>query len=576
MDRQVGRIAQRLEQCAGRSGLQQSGHVLDGDDVRAGGLQFFRQANIIFQVVLGPRRVQNVAGIADRRFAELSLGNDCVHGDAHVLDPVQAVENAEKVDAASSRLADEMLHHIVGIVGVADAVGAAQQHLQQQIWRSFAHFAQPFPRILGQEAHGDIEGRAAPALQRQKLRQRPCVDPGDAGNIMRAHARGEQRLMPVAHRRVRHQHLCLFAHPRREPFRAERVEKLLRAAGNSAIEIGHDRGRRVLLGHRPAARLGMAVDTDVGEVVQELGRAVLALDLREQFRRRVDEPRRIAAVAKARVVDDRLEEGEVGRHAADAEFAQRAVHAGYRLVRRRRPGSDLLQQRIVETRDDRARIGGAAVEADAETGRAAIGGDAAVVRDEIVLGILGGDAALQGVAVQPDVGLRRNAGLGRADGETVEDVDLRLDDVDAGHLLGDGVLDLDARIDLDEVEIAGVGILQEFDGAGSDVAGGARDVQRVAAEFVALRRVEVGRRRALHDLLVAALDRAIALEEMHGVAVAVAEDLHLDMTCAFDQLFEIDLVLAEGGFCLALALGDLAGEIGFGTDGAHAAAAAAP
>ena len=51
----------------------------------------------------------------------------------------------------------------------------------------------------------------------------------------------------------------------------------------------------------------------------------------------------------------------------------------------------------------------------------------------------------------------------------VEDVDLRLDDVDAGHLLGDGVLDLDARIDLDEIEFPGVGVLQELYGAGADV-----------------------------------------------------------------------------------------------------------
>jgi hypothetical protein len=47
------------------------------------------------------------------------------------------------------------------------------------------------------------------------------------------------------------------------------------------------------------------------------------------------------------------------------------------------------------------------------------------------------------------------------------DADLRLDDVDAGDLLGDRVLDLDARIDLDEVELAGVGVHQELDRAGA-------------------------------------------------------------------------------------------------------------
>ena len=132
---------------------------------------------------------------------------------------------------------------------------------------------------------------------------------------------------------------------------------------------------------------------------------------------------------------------------------------GDRLLRRRRPGGDLLQQRIVEAGDDRARIGGAAVEPDAEAGGAAIGGDAAVVGDEVLLRVLGGDAALQRVAVEADVLLRAARPIPASPMRgALGDADLRLDDVDAGHLLGDGVLDLDARIDLDEVERAGVGI----------------------------------------------------------------------------------------------------------------------
>ena len=159
----------------------------------------------------------------------------------------------------------------------------------------------------------------------------------------------------------------------------------------------------------------MAVHRHVGDVVQELRRAVAAPDRGDQLRRLVDEARRVAHVAEARMRDDVLEEGEVGRDAADAELAERAVHARDRLLRRRRPGGDLLQQRIVEAGDDRAGIGGAAVEADAEAGRAAIGGDAAVIGDEVLLGVLGGDAALERVAVQPDLLLRRHAGVRLAD-----------------------------------------------------------------------------------------------------------------------------------------------------------------
>src|SRR5690606_15688666 len=106
---------------------------------------------------------------------------------------------------------------------------------------------------------------------------------------------------------------------------------------------------------------------------------------------------------------------------------------------------------------------------DAEAGRTAISGDATVVRNEVVLGILGRHAALHRIAVQADVLLFGHAAVGRADACALGDADLRAHDVDAGHRLGDGVLDLNARIDLDEIELAGVGILQELDRAGVEI-----------------------------------------------------------------------------------------------------------
>jgi hypothetical protein len=55
----------------------------------------------------------------------------------------------------------------------------------------------------------------------------------------------------------------------------------------------------------------------------------------------------------------------------------------------------------------------------------------------------------------PDSLLRGRPISGSASG-ALRDQDLRLDDVDAGDLLGHRVLDLDARVDLDEVELARV------------------------------------------------------------------------------------------------------------------------
>ena len=91
------------------------------------------------------------------------------------------------------------------------------------------------------------------------------------------------------------------------------------------------------------------------------------------------------------------------------------------------------------------------------------------------------------MGVDANVLLPRHAALRGADPRAGGDADLRLDQVDPGHALGDGVLDLDARIDLDEIELAGVGILQELDRAGGAVADRAADLERRLAQLGALR-----------------------------------------------------------------------------------------
>ena len=50
---------------------------------------------------------------------------------------------------------------------------------------------------------------------------------------------------------------------------------------------------------------------------------------------------------------------------------------------------------------------------------------------------------------------------------------------------------------------------------------------------------------------MAALDRAVALEQMHDVAVTVAEHLHLDMARRGQVPFEQHPVVAEGAGGLA-------------------------
>src|SRR5690606_17826094 len=331
---------------------------------------------------------------------------------------------------------------------------------------------------------------------------------GYAGDVEGAHARGEQRLVAVAHSRVGYQDPLLVPHPSGEFFRPERVQFLARTVRDGTGKPGDHRRGCGWVRLLPPTRLRMTVHRYVGEIIEQLGRAILALDLRKQFRRRVDEPRRIVIACKGRMADDCLKEGEVGGHAPNAEFAQRPDHAGDRLLRRWRPCRHLFQERIVVAGDDRAGIGGSAIQSDAEAGRPTIGSDAPVVGNEILLRVFGGDAALQRMTVQPDGLLRGDAAFRRADGRAIEEVDLRLDDVDTRDLLRHRMLDLNARIDLDEIDVAAIGIHEELDGAGTDIARLARDPQRIAAQFLSPGFVEIGRRRAFNDLLVASLDRA--------------------------------------------------------------------
>ena len=115
----------------------------------------------------------------------------------------------------------------------------------------------------------------------------------------------------------------------------------------------------------------------------------------------------------------------------------------------------------------------------------------------------------------------------------------------------------------------------ELDRAGALVTGGLGGGDRGLAHGGAQRRAHAGRRRLLDHLLVAALQRTIALVEMDGVAVAVGEDLHLDVTRRVDVFLDQHALVAEGRFRLALGSGERRLEIGVAVDPAHALAAAA-
>ena len=116
----------------------------------------------------------------------------------HVGEPVEGVEDAEDIDALRGGFEDEFADHIVGIGGVADGVGGAQQHLEADVGNGGAQLAEALPRVFEQEAHGDIERGAAPHFEAEEIGQAMRDEVRDGQHVGAAHACGQQGLMRVA------------------------------------------------------------------------------------------------------------------------------------------------------------------------------------------------------------------------------------------------------------------------------------------------------------------------------------------------------------------------------------------
>jgi hypothetical protein len=242
------------------------------------------------------------------------------------------------------------------------------------------------------------------------------------------------------------------------------------------------------------------------------------------------------------------------------------------VVRSGRVDDQLGQHRVVEPAD-RAAVLDPGVDADAVADRGGEPGDRAGLRQagDRVLGV---EADLDRVPVRSHVVLREGQRLTRRDPQ------LQLDEVEPGDELRDGVLDLQPGVHLQEVEgrllvIEGVAGDEELDRAGTFVADGRGGAHRGLAHPCAQPLVDGGGRALLDDLLVPALDRALALEQVDDVAVLVAEDLDLHVPGSADQPFEDDPVVTERSRGLPPGGGERVGERGQVGDRAHPLAAAA-
>src|SRR5258708_19107368 len=250
---------------------------------------------------------------------------------------------------------------------------------------------------------------------------------------------------------------------------------------------------------------------------------------------------RDAAAHEARVVQELAMQRDIGLDAFDHHLGERDAHAGDGLLARGAVGDHLADHRVVVRRHGVALVD-VRIDADPRTARGVIGGDLSR-RGRKAIRILGVDAALEGVAAQHDVLLAKAQLLPGGD------ADLLLHQIDPGDHFRDRVLDLDARIHLDEIEL--LVLEQELERADTAVADLAAGFDTALADAIAQLGRELRRRRFLHHLLMAPLQRAVALAQMHRVFMRVGEDLDLDVAWPLEVLLEVDHGVGERRLRLA-------------------------
>jgi hypothetical protein len=257
----------------------------------------------------------------------------------------------------------------------------------------------------------------------------------------------------------------------------------------------------------------------------------------------LDEVRVQLGRGERRMAQHRQQEPAVGRDPRDPEPLQRPDEPGDGLVARRAVGDDLGEHRIV-VHPDLAPARDPGVPANAGQLRRRPQQHGAGRRQEVARRILGIQPGLDRVPVEADRALLegQRPSLGHLDLETHQ--------VESGHELGHRVLHLEPGVHFEEVERA-TRRQHELDGAGPDIADGGGGGDRGAAHALAQRLAHGRRRRLLDHLLVPALDRALALEQVHDTAVRVTEDLQLDVARALDVALHQQRVVAEGGEGLA-------------------------
>src|SRR5690554_1170909 len=216
-------------------------------------------------------------------------------------------------------------------------------------------------------------------------------------------------------------------------------------------------------------------------------------------------------------------------------FVQRLDHLPPRILPGCAVGYDLRNHAVVKRRHFAA---GSNAAVNASILRRMPQVDMAGAGQEIISGILGIEPDLHGMTGQRDVTLRD------AQRFTLRDFELQGDKIKPGNFLGHRMLDLKSGIHFKEVKAAGL-VEQKLHRPRAAIIYRAGCFHCRYTHFGAKLRCHDGAGRFLYHLLMAALDRAIPLAQMDGMAVAICKNLNLDMARFDDRFFKDQLAITK-------------------------------
>src|SRR6266404_6296655 len=107
MNGNIDFFAKSANELKSRVRLAQAGHVFDGQEMRPELFELLGHGDVIVERIFWAARIENVAGVANGRFADRAGFEHRIDSNTHVFDRVERIEDAKDVDALSVRFAHE-------------------------------------------------------------------------------------------------------------------------------------------------------------------------------------------------------------------------------------------------------------------------------------------------------------------------------------------------------------------------------------------------------------------------------------------------------------------------------------